>query len=841
MSALVAFRSDPRLVPWYNRWLSEEAGSKLDRSRAFTLRQYQNDCVDAVYREWESGRRSTQVVMATGTGKTVCFAEVARRCKGKVLVVVHREVLLQQTVEKLLQHTGDHVGIERASTRALGEKFVVCTVQTASRRLSRVGLRREFDAVIIDECFVRGTLVDGSPIEDLVAGDVLANGHGNVLRAGCRLAPDKLVTINGCTSTTDHPYLTPHGWKKAGDLKPGELFCVRQSDAEVPKSESLEGYLLPRVPVEALVRDYGFHQQASRFCKDDRAQSDAFAEGAGEGCRHSPEERAHAEAARRQRPWAYVAGIPACCCSWVGYERHRAYGTEEARGVADSLQDRRGACGTEGGCGGGWRQPQAAVEARAGRAERGVLAWARVDSVEVHERGGVGRYDEVCPDGLVYNVTTESGCFEVGSGALVHNSHHADTDHRYRLITDWFEKARVVCFTATPVFAEKLLVPESLAYYMDIKRAPEEGWLVPLVGDRVEVEDFNLRDLRAWSHEFDEGEVPEFLVNKVAPIRDVLMDRYRDRRGILFTNSVREAYLLNEAINGIKSGTSVMVNATTPADQRRELIKRLWKGRSRFFCNVGIAVEGFDWPQADLVLVGAETTWHAYVQKVGRVTRPAAGVVDGLSSASERRKAIAQSAKPNGLVLEVFRQGTTPDKLVQQGVSLEQAYEDGMRQIAEVMEISYRVEEKTERNAEQDEVRYQLQQARRPVVLIDSETVYNVSRFGVVDRFTEQLSGRERTPGSANRINVPPEKMAEEEIVPKLPRLQLPRAIPGWENSPPTERQARALERLGVDVPRHATKQWASWALDVMTNRKWSIEIKHEQLKRIPVAPRRTR
>lgn len=43
-----------------------------------TLRPYQREAVDAVFREWESVS-STLVVMPTGTGKSVVFSDVMRR------------------------------------------------------------------------------------------------------------------------------------------------------------------------------------------------------------------------------------------------------------------------------------------------------------------------------------------------------------------------------------------------------------------------------------------------------------------------------------------------------------------------------------------------------------------------------------------------------------------------------------------------------------------------------------------------------------------------------------------------------------------------------------------
>jgi len=51
---------------------------RRDSSPVITLRPYQLEAVEAVYREWE-GVQSTLVCQPTGTGKSIVFTEVMRR------------------------------------------------------------------------------------------------------------------------------------------------------------------------------------------------------------------------------------------------------------------------------------------------------------------------------------------------------------------------------------------------------------------------------------------------------------------------------------------------------------------------------------------------------------------------------------------------------------------------------------------------------------------------------------------------------------------------------------------------------------------------------------------
>jgi superfamily II DNA or RNA helicase len=92
------------------------------------------------------------VVLPTGTGKTVVFAELARRrvARGRrVLVLAHRGELLEQAQRKL-SDVGVRAAIEQADRRAGLAPVVVASVQTLQRkRLERL-VAEEFD-VIVDE------------------------------------------------------------------------------------------------------------------------------------------------------------------------------------------------------------------------------------------------------------------------------------------------------------------------------------------------------------------------------------------------------------------------------------------------------------------------------------------------------------------------------------------------------------------------------------------------------------------------------------------------------------------------------------------------------------------
>jgi superfamily II DNA or RNA helicase len=46
----------------------------------YSLRPYQKEAILSIVHEWRDGNRKTLLVLPTGTGKTVCFANVAKIC-----------------------------------------------------------------------------------------------------------------------------------------------------------------------------------------------------------------------------------------------------------------------------------------------------------------------------------------------------------------------------------------------------------------------------------------------------------------------------------------------------------------------------------------------------------------------------------------------------------------------------------------------------------------------------------------------------------------------------------------------------------------------------------------
>ncbi len=126
------------------------------------LRDYQQQAVESVHEALQE-HDSDLIVLPTGTGKTVVFGEIIRQYmpKGRVMVIAHREELLDQACEKIKMLTGITPGLEMAEFETLEgglvtDQVVVSSVQThvsgwrGNRRMHKFN-PDDFSLLVIDE------------------------------------------------------------------------------------------------------------------------------------------------------------------------------------------------------------------------------------------------------------------------------------------------------------------------------------------------------------------------------------------------------------------------------------------------------------------------------------------------------------------------------------------------------------------------------------------------------------------------------------------------------------------------------------------------------------------
>jgi superfamily II DNA or RNA helicase len=122
-------------------------------SPSSSLRGYQLAASEAIMSGFGDFRRQL-VVMPTGSGKTVLFAEAASQFQpGRTLVLAHREELIDQAVDKIAKFTGLKAEVEMGQRKAsLDAPIVVASVQTLQRQARRDRWpKHHFSLVVVDE------------------------------------------------------------------------------------------------------------------------------------------------------------------------------------------------------------------------------------------------------------------------------------------------------------------------------------------------------------------------------------------------------------------------------------------------------------------------------------------------------------------------------------------------------------------------------------------------------------------------------------------------------------------------------------------------------------------
>lgn len=114
-------------------------------SSPINLRPYQVEAVNAIREKWGEWNKEL-LVLPTGCGKTVVFNTVAHEQKGNVLILAHRDELIEQARDKYNKMFGVMPGKIKGQEEDI-KQITVGSVQTMTRR-DYSGL---FQTVIVDE------------------------------------------------------------------------------------------------------------------------------------------------------------------------------------------------------------------------------------------------------------------------------------------------------------------------------------------------------------------------------------------------------------------------------------------------------------------------------------------------------------------------------------------------------------------------------------------------------------------------------------------------------------------------------------------------------------------
>lgn len=326
-------------------------------------------------------------------------------------------------------------------------------------------------------------------------------------------------------------------------------------------------------------------------------------------------------------------------------------------------------------------------------------------------------------------------------------------------LVDWFDQnphSRRSGITATPKrgdgvnIGHKMFPGVSLDFplYSAVGRcAVKEGYAVPYVQKYISVEGVDFKKLSKIAGDFDDEELERVLGEEktLAKLVAPILDMVGDRKTLIFVPGVDMAKNVCRFINAraevrcpcgavawhpslligdgaqcacgrmlevpdiTKSGSqaSFVVGSIPPWD-RKQIYEGHKLGKFQFLVVCGLCREGYNDPDISCVAVLRPVSKAASSlaeQMKGRGCRPLRGLINGLDTAQERLEAIANSNKPNCLIIDLV--GITG---LGDCASTVQIYADGLDD-----EVAEKAEELLSESEEPMEVEAAIQHAKEEI------------------------------------------------------------------------------------------------------------------------------
>lgn len=271
---------------------------------------------------------------------------------------------------------------------------------------------------------------------------------------------------------------------------------------------------------------------------------------------------------------------------------------------------------------------------------------------------------------------------------IIDEAHHAPATS-YRKVIDHYmanPKLRVLGVTATPDRADEAAmgqVFDSCSFDYGLIDAISDGWLVDIEQQYIHVEGLDFSQIRTTAGDLNQKDLAAVMAFEKVLHGSVIptLELVGDRKTLVFATTVAHAERMVEIINRYKPDSAFIIHASTPRDDRRDLLRAYKAGTYQFMVNVGIATEGFDEPSIEVVAMCRPTKSRClYAQMIGRGTRPLDDLVPFINDCSEpasRRQIIGGSSKPSLLVID-FAGNSGRHKLVSTADILGGDYDDAV-------------------------------------------------------------------------------------------------------------------------------------------------------------------
>jgi superfamily II DNA or RNA helicase len=352
---------------------------------------------------------------------------------------------------------------------------------------------------------------------------------------------------------------------------------------------------------------------------------------------------------------------------------------------------------------------------------------------------------------------------------IIDEAHHCLSDS-YQKILDYFKGANILGVTATPDRGDMRNLGEcfdSLAYEYTLPKAIKAGFLSPIKALTLPLQ-LDLSGVGMQSGDFKSGDIATALDPYLYQIADEMEKYCKERKTVVFLPLVKTSQKFRDILNE-KGFRAAEVNGDSK--DRAQVLAAYDRGDYNVLCNSMLLTEGWDCPSVDCIVVLRPTKVRSlYSQMVGRGTRLFPG-------------------KDHLLLLDFLwhterHELCHPASLICQDEEVARKMTENIEKAGCPMDI-----EEAEKQAAEDVV------AQREEALAKQLEEMKKRKKKLVDPLQFEMS------------------IQAEDLSGYVPSF-------GWEMSPPTDKQKKELERLGIAPDEIDNAGKASKILDRLQKRR---------------------
>lgn len=203
---------------------------------------------------------------------------------------------------------------------------------------------------------------------------------------------------------------------------------------------------------------------------------------------------------------------------------------------------------------------------------------------------------------------------------VIDEAHHCISEG-YQRVLNHFDKANVLGVTATPDRGDMKNLGsyfDSLAYEYTLPKAIKEGFLAPIKALTIPLK-LDLTGVSQQAGDFKASEIGTALDPYLEQIADEMVKYCSDRKTVVFLPLIKTSQKFTRILQE-KGFKAVEVNGDS--DNRAQVLEDFDNNKYNVLCNSMLLTEGWDCPSVDCVIVLRPTKVRSlYSQMVGRGTR----------------------------------------------------------------------------------------------------------------------------------------------------------------------------------------------------------------------------